>query len=136
MVRLVRHPQTKGRETDRPNLNHRVTSRLCPISQDETGRLSVRFRPAQDTDIAATSWDKASIEHLSDSSDPPPDGCQCAACVVLDERDHLRQTIESLAGALGDALDRMTAIEGLHDEPGFLRCEKVLAEAKEDTANL
>ena len=28
MVQLVRHPQTKGRETDRPNLNHRATSRL------------------------------------------------------------------------------------------------------------
>ena len=28
MVWLVRHPQTKGRATDRPNLNHRVTSRL------------------------------------------------------------------------------------------------------------
>ena len=28
MVRLVRHPQTKGRETDRLNLNHRATSRL------------------------------------------------------------------------------------------------------------
>ena len=28
MVRLVRHPQTKGRETDRLHLNHRATSRL------------------------------------------------------------------------------------------------------------
>jgi hypothetical protein len=31
MVRLVRRPQTKGRETDRPNLNHRATSRLYPL---------------------------------------------------------------------------------------------------------
>ena len=28
MVQLVRHPQTKGRETDRLHLNHRATSRL------------------------------------------------------------------------------------------------------------
>jgi hypothetical protein len=28
MVRLVRHRQTKGPETDRPNLTHRATSRL------------------------------------------------------------------------------------------------------------
>jgi hypothetical protein len=28
MVRLVRHRQTKGSETDRPNLNHRATPRL------------------------------------------------------------------------------------------------------------
>src|SRR3954452_15570645 len=27
-VKLGRHPQTKGRDTDRPNLNHRATSRL------------------------------------------------------------------------------------------------------------
>ena len=31
MVKLVRHPQTKGRETDRLNLNHRATSRLYPF---------------------------------------------------------------------------------------------------------
>jgi len=30
MVRLLRHPQTKGRDTDRPSLNHRATSRLYP----------------------------------------------------------------------------------------------------------
>jgi hypothetical protein len=28
MVQLVRHPQTKGRDTDRLHLNHRATSRL------------------------------------------------------------------------------------------------------------
>jgi hypothetical protein len=28
MARLVRHRQTKGPATDRPNLNHRATSRL------------------------------------------------------------------------------------------------------------
>ena len=28
MVRLVRHRQTKGPETDRPHLNHRATPRL------------------------------------------------------------------------------------------------------------
>src|ERR1700758_2250387 len=28
MVRIMRHRQTKGPDTDRPNLNHRVTSRL------------------------------------------------------------------------------------------------------------
>ena len=28
MVQLVRHPQTKERDTDRPHLNHRATSRL------------------------------------------------------------------------------------------------------------
>ena len=31
MVQLVRHPQTKGRETDRLDLNHRATSRLYPF---------------------------------------------------------------------------------------------------------
>ena len=31
MVRLVRHPQTKERATDRLHLNHRATSRLYPI---------------------------------------------------------------------------------------------------------
>jgi len=30
MVKLVRHPQTKGRETDRLHLSHRATSRLYP----------------------------------------------------------------------------------------------------------
>jgi hypothetical protein len=28
MVQLVRHPQTKERDTDRLHLNHRATSRL------------------------------------------------------------------------------------------------------------
>ena len=28
MVGIMRHRQTKGPDTDRPNLNHRVTSRL------------------------------------------------------------------------------------------------------------
>src|SRR5260370_40052041 len=28
MVRIMRHRQTKGPDTDRPDLNHRVTSRL------------------------------------------------------------------------------------------------------------
>jgi len=31
MVKLVRHPQTKGRETDRLHLSHRATSRLYPF---------------------------------------------------------------------------------------------------------
>jgi hypothetical protein len=30
MVKLVRHPPTKGRVTDRLHLNHRATSRLYP----------------------------------------------------------------------------------------------------------
>ena len=30
MVELVRHRQPKAPETDRPNLNHRATSRLYP----------------------------------------------------------------------------------------------------------
>ena len=34
MVWLVRHPQTKGRETDRPNLIHRATSRLYYAVKD------------------------------------------------------------------------------------------------------
>ena len=32
MVQLVRHPQTKERDTDRLYLNHRATSRLYPYS--------------------------------------------------------------------------------------------------------
>ena len=31
MVQLVRHPQTKGRATDRLHLNHRATSRLYSL---------------------------------------------------------------------------------------------------------
>ena len=31
MVQLVRHPQTKERDTDRLHLNHRATSRLYPV---------------------------------------------------------------------------------------------------------
>jgi hypothetical protein len=31
MVQLVRHPQTKERDTDRLHLNHRATSRLYPF---------------------------------------------------------------------------------------------------------
>ena len=38
---------------------------------------------------------------------------------------------EALAVALGDALDRMTGVDGLADEPGFERCEEVLAEYRE-----
>ena len=34
-VRLVRHRQTKGPETDRPNLYYRATSRLYPQLQEE-----------------------------------------------------------------------------------------------------
>jgi hypothetical protein len=33
MVQLVRHPQTKERDTDRLHLNRRATSRLYPISE-------------------------------------------------------------------------------------------------------
>ncbi len=39
MVRLVRHRQTKGPETDRPYLNHRATSRLYPFFGTLTDRL-------------------------------------------------------------------------------------------------
>src|SRR4029077_8157358 len=43
MVGLVRHPQTKGRVTDRPDLNHRATSRLYetptyPTRRSQFGR--------------------------------------------------------------------------------------------------
>jgi len=31
MVQLVRHPQTKERDTDRLHLNHRATSRLYSL---------------------------------------------------------------------------------------------------------
>jgi hypothetical protein len=34
MVELVRHRQTKEPETDRPDLNHRATSRLYSIGND------------------------------------------------------------------------------------------------------
>ena len=44
MVQLVRHPQTKERDTDRLHLNHRATSRLYSTrSVYET-----RTRPAVD----------------------------------------------------------------------------------------
>jgi tRNA G10 N-methylase Trm11 len=39
---LVRHPQTKGRETDRLHLSHRATSRLYPI--DDIGSFVVQDR--------------------------------------------------------------------------------------------
>jgi hypothetical protein len=56
MVELVRHPQTKGRGTDRLDLNHRATSRLYAIheeasvktkEQDEhgTSQTSIRHHP-------------------------------------------------------------------------------------------
>ena len=37
MVQLLRHPQTKGRATDRLNLNHRATSRLYPQVVNDMG---------------------------------------------------------------------------------------------------
>ncbi len=37
MVQLVRHPQTKERETDRLYLNHRATSLLYPFSETDAG---------------------------------------------------------------------------------------------------
>ena len=53
-VQLVRHPQTKGRATDRLNLNHRATSRLYAVifasspellttSVEKTGLVRVRL---------------------------------------------------------------------------------------------
>jgi hypothetical protein len=47
MVGLVRHPQTKGRVTDRLNLNHRATSRLYhrPMLPNAVGRTEVPWRP-------------------------------------------------------------------------------------------
>ena len=38
MVRLVRHCQTKGTETDRPNLNHYASSLLYPLTIRALGR--------------------------------------------------------------------------------------------------
>jgi integrase len=46
MVRIMRHRQTKEPDTDRPNLNHRATSRLYPLSKladpNEYGGHSLR----------------------------------------------------------------------------------------------
>ena len=42
MVQLVRHPQTKERDTDRLHLNHRATSRLYPILEPPFSRCSYR----------------------------------------------------------------------------------------------
>jgi hypothetical protein len=39
MARLVRHRQTKGPETDMPNLNHRATSRLY-VRREKAGFFS------------------------------------------------------------------------------------------------
>jgi hypothetical protein len=39
MVRIMRHRQTKGPDTDRPNLNHRVTSRLYPSIEVAPGMM-------------------------------------------------------------------------------------------------
>jgi hypothetical protein len=38
MVQLVRHPQTKERDTDRLHLNHRATSRLYPFVTTQKSR--------------------------------------------------------------------------------------------------
>ena len=38
MVRLVRHRQTKGPATDRPNLTHRATSRLHHLDSTDWAR--------------------------------------------------------------------------------------------------
>src|SRR5215469_3990871 len=50
MVRIVRHRQTKGPATDRPNLTHRATSRLHHLDSTELilarGTLSVSNIPA------------------------------------------------------------------------------------------
>ena len=46
MVQLVRHPQTKERDTDRLHLNHRATSRLYCVN--ETFRKSTRVRLPSD----------------------------------------------------------------------------------------
>ncbi len=43
MVKLVRHPQTKGRETDRLSLNHRATSRLYPLDFIEIADRAAQF---------------------------------------------------------------------------------------------
>ena len=46
MVQLVRHPQTKGRETDRLHLNHRATSRLYPFFElGVVSRFATTARP-------------------------------------------------------------------------------------------
>ena len=47
MARLLRHPQTKGRETDRPSLNHRDTSRLYPHVKHSFGGCALAAVPGQ-----------------------------------------------------------------------------------------
>ena len=45
MVWLVRHRQTKGPATDRPNLNHRATSRLYTVSEASPSSFGVLPSP-------------------------------------------------------------------------------------------
>ena len=44
MVRIMRHRQTKGPETDRPDLNHRATSRLYRLARDSSGEGEMWLR--------------------------------------------------------------------------------------------
>ncbi len=50
MVKLVRHPQTKGRETDRPHLSHRATSRLYPLLTSRALQQFNQFLPDKGPD--------------------------------------------------------------------------------------
>ena len=51
MVRLVRHPQTKGPVTDRLHLNHRATSRLYYVFR--LGSVNDPIRHANGRSLAA-----------------------------------------------------------------------------------
>jgi hypothetical protein len=55
MVGLVRHRQTKGLETDRPNLNHRATSRLyfTTTRRKQTLSASGRGAPSRELRLSA-----------------------------------------------------------------------------------
>jgi len=70
MVRILRHRQTKGPETDRPHLNHRATFRLYATMSDEVVQLSPqnhRCHPrSSDTLLRKTLHN---LLHLRDSPD-------------------------------------------------------------------
>ena len=67
MVRILRHRQPKGSETDRPHLNHRATSRLYypPTARNRIGE-SARVPSTNGTNLS-----------VDPCADPPPLAIAC-----------------------------------------------------------
>ena len=88
---LMCSPETIGSDAEKIQIGFDASRRIL---NDEAMRQTDKIVSQREQIAALTAQYDNLLAHITESTDDPPDGCQCPACVVLDERDQLRQELD------------------------------------------